>query len=111
MTPDVDRVVKALTCDKRRAILAWLRDPAAHFPPQVDGDLIADGVCSDFIADRLGVSAPTASRHLHLLLDASLVEARRAKQWVFYRRNEEGIRRGLTLLANELGLRDLDIAR
>ena len=31
-------------------ILAWLKDPQAHFPPQVDGDLVEDGVC--VVCDR-----------------------------------------------------------
>ena len=42
-------------------ILEWLRDPRAHFPPQRDGDLVRDGVCSLFIAGKLGVSQPTCS--------------------------------------------------
>jgi ArsR family transcriptional regulator len=29
-------------------ILDWLRDPERHFPPQRDGDLVLDGVCSLF---------------------------------------------------------------
>ncbi|PSK87472.1 hypothetical protein CLV63_13125 [Murinocardiopsis flavida] len=36
---DVD-VLKALGSEKRLAIMEWLRDPAAHFPPQRDGDLV-----------------------------------------------------------------------
>src|SRR5262249_51094351 len=38
-------VLKALANVKRLEILNWLRDPRAHFPPQVDGDLVTDGVC------------------------------------------------------------------
>jgi|GEM_PF-3141255 len=37
---------KVLASDKRLQILEWLRDPEAHFPPQQDGDLVTDGVCS-----------------------------------------------------------------
>ena len=48
-------VVKALANDKRLQILAWLKDPRSHFPPQVYGDLVKDGVCGVFIADKLGV--------------------------------------------------------
>jgi DNA-binding transcriptional ArsR family regulator len=58
---DVD-LVKALANDKRLLVLEWLRDLEAQFPPQRDGDLISDGVCSLFIADKLGVSSqPVAS--------------------------------------------------
>ena len=84
-------VVKALANEKRLLVLAWLKDPRAHFPPQVDGDLVRDGVCGVFIADKLGVSAPTASEHLRVLVQAGLVRAKRIKQWTFYRRDEKRI--------------------
>jgi hypothetical protein len=41
MGPDLE-VLKALANDKRLAILGWLIDPQAHFPPQIDGDLVRD---------------------------------------------------------------------
>jgi DNA-binding transcriptional ArsR family regulator len=84
-------VLKALGNDKRLAVLEWLADPVAHFPPQRDGDLVADGVCSVFIAEKLGVSQPTASEHLRLLAACGLVRANRIKQWTFYRRDERRI--------------------
>jgi len=84
-------VLKALGSDKRLAIMEWLRDPTAHFPPQRDGDLVEDGVCSVFIADKLGVSQPTASVHLKLLTTAGLLRAKKIKQWTFYRRDEQRI--------------------
>ena len=84
-------VLKALGSDKRLAIMEWLRDPTAHFPPQRDGDLVEDGVCSVFIADKLGVSQPTASVHLKLLTAAGLLRAKKIKQWTFYRRDEQRI--------------------
>jgi DNA-binding transcriptional ArsR family regulator len=62
-----------------------------HFPPQRDGDLVTDGVCSVFIADKLGVSQPTASEHLKLLTAAGLLRTKRIKQWTFYRRDEQRI--------------------
>ena len=37
--------VKALANDRRLMILRWLKDPRAHFPPQVLSDLVRDGVC------------------------------------------------------------------
>ena len=58
---DVD-LVKAIANDKRLLILDWLKEPRQHFPPQVDGDLVHDGVCGVFIAQKLGVSRqPPAS--------------------------------------------------
>jgi DNA-binding transcriptional ArsR family regulator len=83
--------VKALANDRRLEILGWLKEPRAHFPPQVDGDLVRDGVCSLFIARKLGVSPSTASEHLRILLQAGLVRGKRIKQWTFYRRDEERI--------------------
>jgi ArsR family transcriptional regulator len=87
---DVD-LLKALANEKRLAILEWLRDPVQHFPPQRDGDLVEDGVCSVFIADKLGVSQPTASEHLRLLTAAGLLRAKKTRQWTFYRRDEDRI--------------------
>jgi DNA-binding transcriptional ArsR family regulator len=87
---DVD-MVGALANDKRLRILEWLKDPVAHFPPQRDGDLVRDGVCGVFIAEKLGVSQPTAGEHLKILARVGLVRGTRIKQWVFYRRDEERI--------------------
>lgn len=81
----------ALSNDKRLQILEWLKDPVAHFPPQVDGDLVEDGVCAVFLADKLGVSAPTLSEHMRILTEAGLVTPRRIKQWTFYRRDEAAL--------------------
>ena len=84
-------MAKALANEKRLQILAWLKDPAAHFPPQVDGDLVRDGVCGVLIATKLGVSQPTVSEHLKVLTRAGLVRAKRIKQWTFYKRDEKRI--------------------
>ena len=89
---DLSRALKAVANDRRLLILGWLKAPRRHFPPQVDGDLVADGVCGVFIAEKLGVSQPTASEHLKVLTQAGLVRAKRIKQWTFYRRDERRIR-------------------
>ena len=60
--------LKALSSERRLQILEWLKDPVRHFPAQVDGDLVKDGVCALFLADKL-----------------------RIKQWTFYRRDDERI--------------------
>ena len=87
------RLFKALASETRLRVLAWLRDPVANFPAQVDGDLVQDGVCADFIREKLGIAAATASRHLTLLTEAGLLIATRKKGWTFYRRDEPAIRR------------------
>lgn len=84
-------VVKALASDRRLQILEWLKDPEAHFPPQTEGHLVRDGVCGMFIAEKLEVSAPTASEHLRILTQAGLITARKIKQWTFYKRDEKRI--------------------
>src|SRR5258708_3508141 len=58
------RIAGVLASDKRILILEWLKEPTRHFPPQRDGDLEKDGVCGILIAEKLGVSHPTASEHL-----------------------------------------------
>jgi ArsR family transcriptional regulator len=88
----MERALRALANERRIQILDWLKDPRAHFPPQVDGDLVKDGVCGGFIADKLGVSQPTASEHLKVLVLAGLIRAKRIKQWTFYKRDEAKIR-------------------
>jgi DNA-binding transcriptional ArsR family regulator len=85
-------VLRALASPKRLQVLEWLRDPVAHFPPQRDGDLVKDGVCVVFIADKLGVAQPTATTHLQALARAGLVTSKRIGQWTFYRRDEKAIR-------------------
>ena len=65
--------------------------PPGAFPPQVDGDLVKDGVCGVLIAEKLGVSQPTVSEHLKILSQAGLMSAKRIKQWTFYKRDEARI--------------------
>jgi DNA-binding transcriptional ArsR family regulator len=84
-------LIKALANDRRLAILEWLKDPVANFPPQRDGDLERDGVCGLFIAKKLRVSQPTASEHLRLLTQARMLKTKRIKQWTFYKRDEKRI--------------------
>jgi DNA-binding transcriptional ArsR family regulator len=86
------QAIRAVASARRLQILDWLKDPVAHFPPQADGDLVADGVCGVLIAEKLGVSQPTASEHLKILSQAGLVRGKRIKQWTFYRRDEARIR-------------------
>ena len=84
--------LRAVANDRRLQILEWLKNPIEQFPPQVDGDLVKDGVCGLFIAQKLGVTQPTASDHLRILSQAGLICGKRIKQWTFYKRNESGIK-------------------
>lgn len=89
---NLEDALRALANGRRLQILEWLKDPEAHFRPQVDGDLVDDGVCTLLIAEKLGVSQPTVSEHLKLLSQAGLIRGKRIKQWVFYKRDEARIR-------------------
>jgi DNA-binding transcriptional ArsR family regulator len=86
------QAIRALANNRRLQVLEWLKDPVAHFPPQVDGDLVEDGVCGVLIAEKLGVTQPTLSEHLKILTQAGLLRPKRIKQWTFYKRDEEQIR-------------------
>jgi DNA-binding transcriptional ArsR family regulator len=88
----IEQSLRALANDRRLQILDWLKAPRDHFPPQRDGDLVKDGVCGLNIAEKLGVSQPTASEHLRILVLAGFLRPRRIKQWTFYRRDETAIR-------------------
>ncbi|MEU4540507.1 metalloregulator ArsR/SmtB family transcription factor [Streptosporangium sp. NPDC023825] len=94
-------LIKAMANDKRLLILEWLRDPERHFPPQRDGDLVRDGVCSLFIAEKLEVSQPTCGEHLKILSQAGLVRGKKIKQWVFYQRDEDRIAEAKGLLSSD----------
>jgi len=88
---NLDVALRALSNERRLRILNWLRSPRKHFPPQVDGDLIKDGVCGLLIAQKLRISQPTASEHLKILQHAGLIRGKRIKQWTFYKRDETQI--------------------
>src|SRR5260221_11230718 len=88
----VTAAIRALASERGLLSLEWLKAPQAHFRPQIDGDLVKDGVCGVLIAEKLGVSQPTVSEHLKVLSQAGLLRAKRIKQWTFYRRDEARIR-------------------
>jgi len=90
MMPTV--AIRALANERRLQILDWLKNPKKHFPPQVDGDLIEDGVCSCLIARKLRVSQPTLSEHMKILCQAGLTRPKRIKKWTFYKRDEAKIK-------------------
>ena len=89
----LDIVLRAMANQRRLRILEWLKDPRRHFPPQVDGDLVTDGVCSCFIARKLRITQPSASEHLNMLADAGLIRGKKIKQWTFYKRDEKALRK------------------
>ena len=95
-------VAAALSSSRRLRILAWLKDPESHFPPQVDGDLVRDGVCGLFLARKLRITQASASEHLRILVDLRLVRSKRIKQWTLYRRDERRIAEAKRVLQRSL---------
>lgn len=94
--------LRALANEKRLLILEWLLSPTANFPPQVDGDLVEDGVCLGAIVRKLGVRQPTGTAHMKILMEAGLVEARQIKTWVFFRPHRTAIAEALQDLQSRL---------
>ena len=84
--------MQALSNDRRVQILEWLKQPTQHFPAQLDGDLVKDGVCGLLIARKLRVSQPAVTEHLKILSQAGFLKSRRIKKWTFYKRDENAIR-------------------
>ncbi|NBD24725.1 ArsR/SmtB family transcription factor [Paenibacillus glycinis] len=95
-------VFKALSNEARLQILAWLKDPQAHFVPQEGADLSEIGVCVTQITAKLNMTQSTASQYLSVLQRAGLVQATRLGKWTFYRRDEEAIQQVAAYLQREL---------
>jgi ArsR family transcriptional regulator len=97
---DAVSVAKALASPTRLAILGWLKDPESNFVSRREGDLSGRGVCASLIAEKVGASQPTVSRHLDVLRRAELVETERVAGWAYHRRNEAGIAQAQQLFAD-----------
>jgi ArsR family transcriptional regulator len=97
---DVVEIAKALASPTRVSILGWLKDPDANFVSRRPGDRSAAGVCASLIAEKAGIAAPTASRHLDVLRRAGLIETDRIAGWTFHRRNPVGLEHASRLLAD-----------
>ncbi|MBM2575721.1 helix-turn-helix transcriptional regulator [Jannaschia sp. Os4] len=95
----MEAVFKALASPVRLRLLEWLSDPRAHFPPQRDGDLVADGVCVGFLTEKAGLSQPTVTVHMKQLEAAGLVRSKRIKGWTFYKLVPERLAEGSAALA------------
>ena len=94
--------LKALANGHRLQILSLLKDPERNFPPQVDGDLVKDGVCAIFIEEKLGLAQPTTAQHLKALVEAEFLVQKRIKKWTFYKRDERAIAKFLDELKNRV---------
>jgi len=86
-----EKNLKALANCQRLQILRLLKDPTKNFRPQVDGDLVKDGVCAIFIEEKLSLAQPTTAQHLKALVDSGFLIPKRIKRWTFYKRDERAI--------------------
>ncbi len=84
---DLTDRIAALSNANRLQILAWLRDPLAHFGPEHPVDE-AEGVCGLYIAEKLGVTPATASVHLKVLTAAGFVRPLRIGKFTYFKRVE-----------------------
>ncbi len=82
---------QALSNQKRLQIMEWILHPKDHFEPQIDGDLVDDGVCVGRIVDKINLSQPTVTSHMQVLADAGLVSSKKIKNWVFYKPNRSAL--------------------
>lgn len=98
------KIMKALANEKRLQILQWILRPRENFPPQVDGDLVDDGVCVAFITQKINLAQPTVTSHMRILQDADLVTSKQIKNWVFYKPNRGAISQALKSLARDLDM-------
>jgi DNA-binding transcriptional ArsR family regulator len=96
------RILQALANDRRRQILEWLKNPESHYPLQVDGDLVKDGVCVRLIAEKLGISESALRKHMRVLAQSKLVLSKRIKQCTFYKRDENAIRKLQKFIMSEI---------
>src|SRR5262252_6410075 len=95
-------ILRALASERRLQVLDWLKSTRAHFRDQIDGDLVEDGVCGLLIAEKLGVSQPTVTEHMRLLVQVGAVRAKRIKQWTFYKRDEKRIRELMAAITKQV---------
>jgi ArsR family transcriptional regulator len=80
---DADLLFKALADPLRIRILEFVRRPDA------DCCSIEDKVCACDIESLLGLSQPTISHHMKLLVQAGLVVPEKAGRFVYYRIDRE----------------------
>ena len=86
--PDRAAQIKALSSDVRLEILRLLKEPKANFPDQMSADPEEVGVCMHMIAERVGLSPPTVTRHVDLLRQARFITVEKRHRWSYCARNE-----------------------
>ena len=104
MTDRIDQI-KALSSECRIEILRLLDDPGVNFAHQASADPTTAGVCMNLIADRLGVSQPTISRHIDILKRAGFLKIQRRQKWSYCSRDEGNLAAYHRWLGAELNIK------
>ena len=94
--------IRAMASEQRLKILRLLAQPQRHFGHQWSADPVDMGVCMTLIAQALGVTQPTASRHLDMLRQAGFITVRRHLKWSYCKRDDAAIRDYLDWLKGEV---------
>jgi ArsR family transcriptional regulator len=94
--PELSRKLHAVADPTRRRILQALKERGGC---SLDKDV---GLCASDIEQRIRLSQPTISHHMSILKKAGLVEAHKLGQWMWYRRNEAGLRKFARMLKQSL---------
>lgn len=85
----VARVFKAMGDENRLTILSLLKEGES---------------CACKLQEALGISQPTLSHHMRILLDAGLVDGRKEGKWIHYSLSESGRQRAKDLLCSVLDI-------
>ena len=96
------RILDVLANAQRMEILRKLKSPRSSFPPQDEGDPVADGVCVSSIQAGQGLAFSTTSKYLADLARIGLVTVKRSGKWSYYKRNEKAIGAMVARLKSEL---------
>ena len=83
----VTEMLRAIADPVRRRILEMLKQPGCCSIGK------NNGLCACDIEREFQLSQPTISHHLAVLRDAGLIDAQKVGQWMWYRRNENALRR------------------
>ena len=102
---DRETQIKALSGQTRLKVLRLLIEPLEHFPHQESADPVVFGVCMNLIAENLGMSQPTISRHLDLLRQSEFITVKKHKQWSYCKRNEKALSEYYRWMRKELAIK------
>lgn len=102
--PERETQVKALASQSRMEILRLLIRAGTEFADQWSADPVETGVCMNSIAKKMGVSQPTASRHIDLLRRAGFITVKKQQKWAYCQRDEAALAEYHAWLAEHLSL-------